>query len=264
MRHPSTVTKYGWEHWLGHRHTMVLVEILGRSYVVVAAPLKEGAEAMNTVLIATGYENPTDYIGSYNKRPISGTSVWSTHSYGIAIDIDYGGDNPDSPEHDGIDKNPHTYRAVTMNDSRWGVKWQITKEQVLAVEAIRTNNGKTVWRWLGWSIGDTMHFQVNCTQEDLATGIDPATVVTEITEETGEQLVSDLAVALGAEFWETLVNEGLIEGDPAYYSSGTALPGEVSHALAVAVTALANQEVGGADEVARAEAARANRRLDEV
>ena len=262
MRHPSTVTKYGWQHWLGHRVHMILVPILGRSYVVVAEPLKEGAEAMNTVLIATGYENPCDWIGSYNKRPIKGTDIWSTHSYGIAIDLDYGGDNEDSPDHPGIDKNPHTYRAVTMNDRRWDQNvWQITKEQVLAVEAIRTMNGKTVWRWLGWSIGDTMHFQVNCTQADLATGIDPATVAT---GDTGEEEVASLAVALGHEFWEALVNEGLIDGDPAYYSSGAALPGEVSHALAVAVTALNNQEVGAADEVARADAARANRRLDEV
>ncbi len=257
MRHPSTVTKYGWQSWLGHRGHMVLVPVLGRAYVVVAEPLKEGTEAMNTVLIATGYENPCDWIGSYNKRPIKGTDVWSTHSYGIALDIDYGGDNPDSPDHPGIDKNPHTYRAVTMNDSRWGVKWQITRDQVLAVEAIRTNNGKTVWKWLGWSIGDTMHFQVNCSEADLATGIDPQSVV-----QGGE--VSALGVALGHEFWETLVNEGLISGDPAYYSSGAATDQEVSHALAVSVTALANLAEGEADEVARAEAARANRRLDEV
>ncbi len=257
MRHPSTVTRYGWERWLGHRHAMVLVEVLGRSYVVVAHPLKEGTQALDTVLKATGYENPCDWIGSYNKRPIAGTEVWSTHSYGIALDIDYGGDNPDSPDHPGIDKNPHTYRAVTMNDSRWGVKWQITKAQVLAVEAIRTNNGKAVWRWLGWSIGDTMHFQVSCTEADLETGIDWSTVA-------GEDRVTELGVALGHEFWETLVSEGLIDGDPRYYSEGGASATEVSHALAVAFTALNRGDVTAADPMARAEAARANQRLDEV
>ena len=176
MRHPGSVTKYHWESWLGRRADMVVVPILGRSPVVVAAPLKEGAEAMDTALKATGYEDPTDWIGSYNKRTIAGMDVWSTHSYGIAIDLDYGGDNPDSPEHPPPDRNPHIYRPITLNDQMWGRGWQINREQVLAVEAIRTNNGKPVWRWLGWAIGDTMHFQVTCTPDDLATGIDPRTV----------------------------------------------------------------------------------------
>ena len=103
-----------------------------------------------------------------------------------------------------------------------------------------------------------MHFQVNCTEADLETGIDWSTVA-------GEDIVTELGVALGHEFWETLVSEGLIDGDPRYYSEGSAQASEVSHALAVAFTALNNREIGSsADPVARAEAARANQRLDEV
>jgi hypothetical protein len=252
VRHPSTVTKYGWQSWLGDRDRMVLVTVLGRSYVVIAAPLADGLRAMDQALKATGYEDPCDWIGSYNKRPIAGTEIWSTHSYGIAIDLDYGGDNPDSPDHPGIDRNPHIRRPITMNDRGWGVQWQINKKQVLAVEAIRTNNGKPVWKWLGWAIGDTMHFQVTCSEADLATGINPATVA------TGEEVTS-LAVALGERFWKALVDEGLINGDPAYYYTGAASDAEVSNALAVAVEALVDNTEDALDE-----AERANKRLDEV
>ena len=72
-----------------------------------------------------------------------------------------------------------------------------------------------------------------------------------------------LGVAVGHEFWEAVVDEGLVDGDPSYYSSGDASADEVSHALAVAVKAL-NTGGGDSDPVARAEAARANQRLDEV
>ena len=267
---------------------MILVPVLGRLYVVVAAPLKEGAEAMDQVLRAKDYEDPTDWIGSYNKRPIAGTDIWSTHSYGIAIDLDYGGDNPDSPDHDGTDRNPHIYRPITLNDHQWGRGWQISKEQVLAVEAIRTMNGKPVWRWLGWAIGDTMHFQVTCTQADLATGIDPRTVAGGEDDmhalKLGDSgnLVSFYQAALRQ--WQIKYNHTLVDLVQGQYdedmvklvkkyekAAGVTQLGIIDGALAPVLARYHKDfnhttptSVGVVDEQARDMAARANYRLDNV
>ena len=174
MAELASVRRLLWSPYLGHTDGLRWVLLLGRS-VRVQDFWVPATRAMNTVLKATGYEDPCDWTGSYNKRRISGSTKWSWHSYGGAIDLDYGGDNPDSPHVHGIDRNPHLKLRIYPGfgtDSRF----QITEAQVRAVEAIRTNNGKRVWRWLGWAIGDTMHFEPNCTPADARTGIDMSTV----------------------------------------------------------------------------------------
>jgi hypothetical protein len=146
--------------------------MLGRRWVKVQDILEGATVAMEQVLINSGYENPCDYIGSYNKRPISGTDYWSTHSYGIAIDLDYGGDT-DGDGDPTIDKNPHVHRRIVPGDPGFGVEWQILEHQIEKIEAIKNADGDSLWRWLGWSIGDTMHFQINVapqfTQVDWST-----------------------------------------------------------------------------------------------
>jgi len=171
MKHLSSVTRLKWEPYLGKTDTLVSMRLLGRYPVKVQDFWVPAVEAMEQALIATGYENPCDYIGSYLKRPIAGTDYWSWHSYGGAVDLDYGGDNPDSPDHPGVDKNPHLHRRIPWGDPGFGVEFQLTEPQVKAVLAIRTNNDKPVWRWLGTSIGDTMHFEPACTPDDIKTGI---------------------------------------------------------------------------------------------
>ncbi len=174
-QHLPSVIELGWEPYWGKSNTLVSVEILGR-FPKVQDFWIPAAEAFNQVLIRTNYENPCDWIGSYRIKPIVGTRFWSWHCY-TAFDLDYGGDNPDSPDHPGIDKNPHIHRQIVRNDPGFGVEWQISELQVDAIEAIRTNNGKRVWRWLGWSIGDTMHFQPMCSRADIETGIDPQSII---------------------------------------------------------------------------------------
>jgi len=125
----------------------------------VAGRSVEAWDAWSRVLEAKGYDAVS--VGTFNCRLIGGSTRYSLHSYGIAVDVDpYALGNP--------------FRVPT------GPVWDITKftrVQVEAVEAIRSNNGAVVWQWGGrWRKADTMHWQINCQPADLATGIDWSTV----------------------------------------------------------------------------------------
>jgi hypothetical protein len=129
----------------------------------------EAFEAMEAVLTKHGYV--PEVIGSHRWCPTgiggktcqsSGTNC-SLHNYSIALDFD--------PFAKG---NPH-YKK------KYGDGWNFsdtnfTSAQVKAVEAIRTKSGHKVFRWLGWLIGDTMHFEINTSPAALATGINWDTV----------------------------------------------------------------------------------------
>lgn len=172
MSELASVRRLGWSPYLGKTSTLVSLNILGRYPVKAQSFWVPAVLAFEQALINTGYENPCDYTGSYNKRYIGGTTIWSWHSYGGAIDLDYGYKTPDRL----VDRNPHLHRRIYPGDAGFGTEFQLLEHQVRAVEAIRTNNGKKVWRWLGWSIGDTMHWEPNCSPADIATGINPDTV----------------------------------------------------------------------------------------
>ncbi len=126
--------------------------------------------AFETTLSDAGYAKPRSAwvdrecptgIGGKVCQP-SGVDC-SLHNYGLAIDIDPFGLGND---HFG---------------TRFGDGWsfgdtRVTRPQVEAIESIQTRTGKPVFRGLGWSIGDTMHFQIDCRPSDLAGGIDWGTV----------------------------------------------------------------------------------------
>lgn len=130
------------------------IELFGRNAGVVAAPAYDGMLALEAALVATGYrdvksvwiprECPTGISGKTCQA--DGTSC-SLHNYGIAVDIDpfgYG--------------NPHFFK-------KFGDGWdfddcKLTEDQVLAVEDIENKWGEQYFRWLGWPIGDTMHFEL--------------------------------------------------------------------------------------------------------
>lgn len=129
----------------------------------------DAGRALEYALAANGYT--PEVVGSHRWCPtgIAGktcqTSGYncSLHNYSLALDFD--------PFKFG---NPHFMK-------RYGDGWnfsdcKFTLAQVRAVEAIRTTNGKQVWKWLGWAIGDTMHFEITVSISDLATGIDWTTV----------------------------------------------------------------------------------------
>ena len=168
--HEPRMLALGWAPYLGKEDNLQRVMLLGREprVMVEVAP---AVMAMDQALIDGGYENPCDWIGSYNYRAIGGTHIWSTHAYGTAIDLDYGGDT-DGDGDPVIDKNPHLHRPVQPED--FGVNCQILEPQVRAVEAIQNVFGEPMWYWLGWSNGDTMHFQINVRPE--RTAVDWSTV----------------------------------------------------------------------------------------
>jgi len=122
--------------------------------------------ALDAVLKRHGYAPRRGDTGAYNCRKITGGSGYSLHAYGpgdrftfwngvaistaLAVDINW-------------QSNPYGKRLVT----------DMPAGMVAEIKAIRTGNGKQVWRWGGDYSGnkDAMHFEIVCTPADLATGV---------------------------------------------------------------------------------------------
>lgn len=192
---------------------LVKVELLGR-FPRVAPEAVPAVQAMHLTLVAAGYENPCDWIGSWKYRNVAGTNQLSRHAYGLAIDLDYGGDT-DGDGDPTIDKNPHLHRPIT--DADYGVTIQLLRHQVDAVLAIRTVSGVPVWRWLG-SIGDSMHFDIACSPEHLASGILMPTDIDEEEEQMDlERWVTRLRIPIDI---DRMAEVGIITDDEANYWAG--------------------------------------------
>ncbi|HHH27362.1 MAG TPA: peptidoglycan-binding protein [Polyangiaceae bacterium] len=149
--------------WWAHRRCQrgIPITLLGRHGVLVAPGTEQLWRAFEQTLLATGYGLASN-IGSHRNCPagIGGKTCepsgknCSLHNYDLAADVD--------PWAFG---NPHFRR-------RFGNGWdfsdiKFTEEQVRAVEAIRTTQGSQPFRWLGWAIGDTMHWQINVPPSDV-------------------------------------------------------------------------------------------------
>lgn len=124
--------------------------------------------ALDRVLADFHYEARARDTGAYSCRRITGGTGYSLHSYGpgdrfrfwccttiatsLAVDINW-------------TSNP--YGRVLRTD--------MPSAMVARIEAIRTNNGKQLWRWGGrYTVNkDAMHFEIVVTPADLATGIRP-------------------------------------------------------------------------------------------
>lgn len=113
-------------------------------------------------LAAYGYDAEIISSHRFCPRGIGGKPCQDTgkgcslHNYSLAMDFD--------PFDAG---NPHFYRPLRASD--WD-KIKFTRAQVSAGESIQTKEGLQVFRWLGWALGDTMHWEINISPTQLAAG----------------------------------------------------------------------------------------------
>jgi len=126
------------------------VSLYGEGQVTVHSAILKAVAALNACLERHRYRTRKADTGAYNCRKITGGTGYSLHAYGIAIDINW-------------QSNPYGSRLIT----------DMPAAMVADIKAIRTNNGKQVWRWGGDYTGnkDAMHFEIICHPLDLTTGI---------------------------------------------------------------------------------------------
>lgn len=160
-------TRKWWADYRCGKGSSKAITMFGRNAGTVATPAYDAFKAKEGVLVATGYRNvksiwiprncPTG-IGGKTCQPDG--SNCSLHNYEIADDLDPFGHG-----------NPHF-------NKKFGNGWdfddcKLTRPQVEAVDAILNTSGEQMFRWLGWAIGDTMHFEIqvppNRTQVDWST-----------------------------------------------------------------------------------------------
>lgn len=128
--------------------------------------LAEAYGRLDDILEKYDYRPRSGVTGAYNCRVITGGTGYSLHAYGpggfftfwsdvrvsmaLAVDINW-------------DKNPYGPRLIT----------DMPQAMVNEIKALRTNNGKQVWRWGGDYGGnkDAMHYEIVCTPADINTGI---------------------------------------------------------------------------------------------
>lgn len=160
--------------------SMVLIPF-GPDKIRVAPPTADAFEALAAVMHHHGYEIRTQDTDSYNCRTITGGTGKSLHSYGIALDVNWT-TNP-FLNHEGtraVRFSQEATQALRALDVRHGhADTDMTPAMIADVNAIRTTGGVPVFQWGGSFTGhkDCMHFELDLSPEELAVGVDPATVV---------------------------------------------------------------------------------------
>jgi hypothetical protein len=136
----------------------VTLSLYGSGRVTVRPAIVDAVKALDKVLQSYNYVTRYADTGAYNCRKVTGGSTYSLHAYAIAMDINW-------------QSNP--YSSTLRTDMfRYG-----DGRMPYRIEAIRTNNGKQVWRWGGWFSGskDAMHYEITCSPSDIRTGINWST-----------------------------------------------------------------------------------------
>jgi hypothetical protein len=154
----------------------------GPDRIRVAPPTADAWDALARVILHHGYEIRTRDTDSYNCREITGGTGKSLHSFGIALDIN-------SATNPFIDHEAAGERLVRFSDKptqderardvRLGrADTDMLPAMIADVEAIKTRGGLQVFEWGGrWATRkDCMHFELDVSPDELATGIDPSTV----------------------------------------------------------------------------------------
>jgi hypothetical protein len=175
--------RQAWATYYCAESRMVPIRLL--SHTTPVNPLAVDAfRALARALAATGYQAKSTWV--YNCRAIRAARPGqhtraSLHAYGLAVDID-----PRFNPHRRHVRGPIRFSSAAtlqgrMHDVEVGLAGTcFTPEQVAAVEAIRTADGRPVFGWGGrWhSSHDAMHFEIRVTPAQLSRGIalaDPTT-----------------------------------------------------------------------------------------
>lgn len=137
-----------------------------------AGAMRQAFTYLDAIFHKWGYQPRAGVTGSFNCRKMTGSTSWSRHAFldgelfvfwtgvrvtmALAVDVNW-------------DRNPYGPRLLT----------DMPRGMVEEVLALRTNNGVRVFRWGGNYSGnkDAMHYEIDCTPQDLATGIQGNLVV---------------------------------------------------------------------------------------
>ena len=122
----------------------------GSARITVQRRAVPAFQALASVMAEHRYYIRSSDTGAYNCRHISGTSTWSNHAYGTAVDVNWR-------------SNPYSSRLIT----------DMPSAMIRDIENIRTADGTRVFRWGGRYSGskDAMHFEVMVSPEQIARGI---------------------------------------------------------------------------------------------
>ena len=135
----STLRRW-WAPYRCEPDRMQPIALFGRNAGRIPPETLDAYTALETVLTDAGYKPVS--VWTYNCRKIGGSTNWSLHSYGIAVDID-----------------------PALNPFSYGDPFELgafKPRHIEPVEAIRNIHDEQVWMWGGrWSRPDRMHFQIN-------------------------------------------------------------------------------------------------------
>lgn len=134
----------------GYRKNLETYEFYPGVRITTHRAAKAAFQALGRVMHAHKYKVNRGDTGAYNLRVIVGTNRLSNHSWGLALDVNW-------------TANPYGPKLVT----------DMPKAMVNDILAIKTRNGKQVFRWGGnySRKKDAMHYEIMVTPADLATGI---------------------------------------------------------------------------------------------
>ena len=191
----------------------------------VYAQNTEWVRALEQAHFNAGYF-PTEggYIGSKRNCPsgIGGKTCQengkdcSLHNYGLAWDVEY-------------NFNPHIKQA-TSEAQLWDLFNEgVTKynpDIVDVILGVKNTQGEQLFSWLGYSLGDFMHWQINVPPE--RSEIDWSTVGDSEMDMQWSDIVDDAT-------WTKAYEDGFIEGDPNvmpqyYFADGPATEDEKKNA----------------------------------
>jgi hypothetical protein len=175
----SSQVRKAWRAYAGAKHRMVPLRLFGRWNPPVNPLTVDAWRALERALGASNYDVHRAWV--FVDRSIAGTQTHSLHAYGLAIDIDHAKPtcnvNRATPNHRKVRFSSAATKEGRCQDVRdRKADTSFTRDQVAAVEAIRTVDGHQVFVWGGrWqNIKDTMHFEINVTPDELARGLQPA------------------------------------------------------------------------------------------